>query len=436
MIYDVMMPLLSRVARLVALVALVAAAGCREPVLSLEERIERAGQLPGVRASTHSELRAEFRRVEQSHGLPEQLQDEPVPSHQNAAVALAKVWDDDDRVASLNQQAASFLGAVRPANSEFVATEAATLAARWLQPMGQVAKLSQLEQCQFGLEYARGFFNDVRFLDQAAAACRLLLVEGLAQLEADPDLAMDRFRLAWRWTDWLAAERYLESRLKAVELRTEAIAVAEHFANRPQATRQELRLLHQCFVRSIAATPRLEETLQRERAIALVTYEAIRLGLVNLLFTDEERQELQTDEVLELLRKASPDRIDADEAAYLQYMRQVLATAGEPYHARKGGLAESDRLLASTAVGEDYAWFANRLFAENLTLAQAELARDQARLEGWVLALARAADLPAPGFKTHPRNGKPYRIETVGGEVHVDLSDRRTANPRVRVPQK
>ncbi|MGI9454955.1 MAG: hypothetical protein ACR2NU_00240 [Aeoliella sp.] len=425
----------SAVFRIAMLAALAAPVGCNDAKLSLEERVELASMLPGIRDSKHSELRAELRLIEESLTLPEQLNSEPVPAHKNAAVALAKLFDDQERLDQINARAAALLGTVGMGDQELVATDARGLADRWVQPIRQVTDLSKMEACNFGLRYPRGYFNDVRFLNQSAAACRLLLIDAVSQSETHPEAAIEKFALAWRWTDWLAAERHLESRLKAAELRGEALRIANLLANKPETPRQVLLRLQEQLAQSLAKDPSISEILQRERALALVTYEAIRLGLVDLLFTSDEREELRTAGVLTTLQQATPDQIDADEAAYLAYVRELLVTAEEPFHKRRTKLAESDRLLAATADGDSYPWFANRLFAENLTLAQAEIARDQSRLEAWVLTLAAASGSTAPAFKVNPLNGKLYTFLPAGREISVDLGDQRTANPRVALPR-
>jgi hypothetical protein len=192
--------------------------------------------------------------------------------------------------------------------------------------------------------------------------------------------------------------------------------------------------LRQVIEGSFATWPSTESALKRERAIDLHTYEAIRLGLVEMLFTTQERGELRVEGVLEELCKLPPERIDADEAAYLAYMRKVIELARQPYFTIKKQLAEEDRLLGVHAAKGDYAWFANRLCTENLSAAMAELAYDRARVEGWVVALAEASGgTPAKG-KLNPATGREYPVERAEGYVIVRLEDRRLANPMVRIP--
>src|SRR5690606_32301340 len=122
----------------------------------------------------------------------------------------------------------------------------------------------------------------------------------------------------------------------------------------------------------------------------LHTYEAIRLGLVEMLFSTKERSELRVEGVLDKLKNMEPHRVDADQAAYLGYMRQVIELSRKPFYAAKDELVEADRMLGVHAGTDDYPWFALRLCTENLTLAQAELASDRARVEAWVIALGEA----------------------------------------------
>src|SRR5690606_32049253 len=106
---------------------------------------------------------------------------------------------------------------------------------------------------------------------------------------------------------------------------------------------------------------------------------------------------LQADGVLPTLRTLSPERIDADQGAYLEYMRHIIESSRKPFYASKNELVEADRLLEMHVGENDYAWFANKLCAQSLTLAQAEMARDRSRVEAWELALAAAtANKPLP----------------------------------------
>src|SRR5690606_28642514 len=226
--------------------------------------------------------------------------------------------------------------------------------------------------------------------------------------DRSPEYAWGRVRMAWQWLDWLLEERLLEAWLVAAELRVELFAVAEMLAANADVSRAELEKFRARIEQSFARWPSVESALKRERAIDLHTYEAIRLGLVEMLFTTQERGELRVEGVLEKLCNLPPDRIDADQAAYLAYMRKVIELARQPYFTIKKQLAEEDRLLGVHGGKGDYAWFANRLCTENLSVALAELAYDRARVEGWVVALAEASGSAAVKAKLNPATGGPY----------------------------
>ena len=428
--------------RLVVLLVLASAMiGCSKKPPTLEELLVQCEKLPGLRASKHSELQAEYRLIEKSHTLPEEIDGEPTAVSPNALDAIKEVFDDHETlVEKINSKTPEFLATVQSGKTEFVATDAQVLAQRWMQPIRRVVKASEREQADFGFRFARGYFNDISFLEQSAAACRLLLVDSMGLTQKNPETALLRFQQAWKWIGWLETERHLESRLLACELRADALIVAKLLANRPGITHQELVRLRQQFQQSLANLPTTKETLQGERALALVTYEAIRFGLTEMLFSSEEWNQLQAAGMLDTLRKATPNQIDADEAKLLAYYRELIATTDQPYYVRRFDLAEFDRQLASIGDGDRYAWFANRLFAENLMLAQAALARDRARLEGWVLALSSATLLPgsqAPPtlLKTNPFNGQPYLVVRTDKTVQVQLFDSQSVNPRLSLPQ-
>lgn len=410
-------------------------AGCGQRQLSLDELVDQAATLPGVRSSQHSRLREEFRLVEQSQTLPEMLNQQSSLTHKNAAHALADVLNDLEQSTKINEQLSALLGVLPAASAEFIASESDALSAKWLHQTAGVAEASKLPECNFGLKFERGYFNDLDFVYHAAAACRLLLVDALYKLETNSDLSLDRFQAAWQWTDRLSNTGHLEARVQASMLRREALHVAEVIANRPQVTIDDWRGLYQPLRQSLEQWPSLEATLIRERALALVTYETLRLGLADLVFTTEERSQLRSEGVYDSLRRATDEQIDADEAAYLTYMREVLSVANQPFYVRTKHLVECDRLLRANEQTDDYPWFANHLFvlSNSLTLAQAELARDRARLEGWLHLLAKATTLPPPENQVSPLNGEEYVAHQQGNAWYVDLEDRRTTNPRLTV---
>lgn len=407
--------------------------GCDGGSPSLEVRIAQAAKLPGVRSSTHSRLREEYRLVEQSRGLPEHLNTDASLVHKNAAVALRHALADFEEVQKINQQAAALLRTLPAADEVFLQSESGALSAKWLALIASVAEASDLADCDFGVSWELGYFNDLEFLYQAGAGCRLLLVESLYQIEDSPRVAIERFAQAWRWTDWLASSQHLEARVQAAQLRGEALLVLEVLANRPTASTAQLAEFRQILQRSLSDWPTTKSTLVRERALGLATYEAIRLGLIDMLFTLDERTKLRSDGVYESLRAADEERIDADEAAYLAYMREIIRVADQPFYARKKHLVECDRLLRASEQAENYAWFANYLFVldNSLTLAQAEMARDRGRVAGWVHLLAKATGANPPGDEVNPLNGKKYVVQQQAGGWYVALADRRSVNPRL-----
>lgn len=430
---DHLLPVRFRPTTSVAVALLLVLAGCSRESPSLDELIEQAAGLPGVRASKHSRLRQEYRLVEQAQGLPEQLNSDASLVHKNAAVALADALDDLEEVQKINQQTSALLLALPAADEVFVHSESGALSAKWLQAIAAVGNASELPACDFGVRWEQGYFNNLEFLYQAGAACRLLLVEALYQMDESGVTSIDRFAEAWRWTDWLAASGHLEARVQAAQVRAEALLVLEVMVNRPTATPQQLDRLQKILAGSLQEWPTTKSTLVRERALGLATYEAIRLGLVDMLFTLDERTKLRGDGVYDSLRQADSDQIDSDEAAYLAYMREIIDAADRPFYARKKHLIECDRLLRASEQAEHFAWFANYLFVldNSLTLAQAELARDRMRIEGWCYLLAKATGDQQPSDEVNPLNGEKYTVREQNGSWYVPLADRRSVNPRL-----
>lgn len=411
--------------------------GCTKTVPTLEELVQQASTLPGVRGSQHSQLREEFRLVEQSGTLPEQLNRKPTAKSENAAIALGEVFAESSLVTDASEDAGALLRMLPASNREVAGKESGALTAKYLHEIEKLTAASQLPDCDFGLKFERGFFNDINFLPPATAACRLLLVDAIYSGTHSSGSAAKKFRDAWKWTDWLAESGHMEARVQASLLRREALWVADYLANRPECTKVELLSIQSTLERSLDNWPPVRKALEGERALAIATYEALRLGLIDMLFTLEERGQLRADGVYASLRESGPEQIDADQAAYLEYMRAVLAVADKPFYQRAAALAECDRLLRSSEqVESGYPWFANHLFVlrESLTLAQAELARDRARVEGWLHALAAATGSSPPRSKVSPLNGETYVVQPRGEHLLVALGDRRAMDPRVGLP--
>ncbi|MCO6047196.1 hypothetical protein NG895_25130 [Aeoliella sp. ICT_H6.2] len=426
-----------RIHRGLLFVGLVAAlTGCRDDNQTLDELLDRAAELPGVRSSSHSALREEFRLVELSRGLPEHLNEDPVLAHQNAAVALEDALPQLETITRINEQTQAFLEAVPVADATFIHSESGALGAKWVNQTAAVDEATGLPDCDFEIRLEHGYFNDLTFVYRVAAGCRLLLVDSLYHFGSNDEVALARLAAAWKWTDWLAESHHVEARVQAAQLRSEALLVLEAFANRPGVTRDDLTTLHAILQESVNPWPSVKETLVRERALAIATYEGLRLHLCDLLFTLEERSQLRADGVYETLRQAEVEQVDADEAAYLEYMREIIAVADQPFHERSKHLVECDRLLRANEQTDDFPWFANHLFVLNnsLTLAQRELASDRGRIQGWLTLLSDALGVAPPTNNTNPVNGEKYQVQSRGSQRFVDLGDRRSANPRLTVP--
>ncbi len=426
---------LATCALLIAVLTMLSGVGCQRGK-SLDELVVQAALLEGVRSSRHSRLREEFRQVELSGGLPAEFPRAAIAEGKNAAAGLARLVEPRE-AERIDAECAGLLEALGvDASAAALGVEAAAIAKQHEAIVAEVARLADRPACDFGIDVRQGRFGDFRVLLQARMATRLMLVDSLGQQEVSLAKGIAQLERAWQWIDWLVESRYLEAWLSGAELRLEALGVAERLANDARATTVELARLRQVIEGSFATWPSTESALKRERAIDLHTYEAIRLGLVEMLFTTQERSELRVEGVLERICNLPPERIDADQAAYLAYMGKVIELARQPYFAVRKQLAEEDRLLGVHGSKEDYAWFANRLCTANLSAAMAELAADRARVEGWVVALAEAGGGGPAQVKSNPATGGPYPAERVEGHVVVRLEDRRLANPIVRIPMR
>lgn len=418
--------------------AIILAFGCSDSRPTLEEIVVAAGELPGVRNSSHPDLREALRQIEATDGMPNDRQSRPLAPGENAAIALthAVPLSEDFVVKSAEVEKTFFdlldvpLLQWKQSAEQLVREHHDTLVA--------ARAAGDLRSCDFMVDFDRGYFNDTHFLDATAMTCRLELIAAALAADAGTlDGAIDEFLRAYRWCDRLAEVPMLEAQLQAASLRGNAAIVLALIVTDQRATPADLKRLSVALGQSLEAWPSERQMLVGERALAMHAYEMIRKGLVEFVITMDERKLLGEEKILEKLRDADVELIDDDEFRYLNYMMGVIALADRPYHLRVSELRELDRQLAVSDAGR-YAWLANRVFADGLTASQAHLARSRGELAGWYVALRAAAgeptDAPAKDRLTNPLNGETIVVERVGDRVVARLSDAKLPDPSVRVP--
>ena len=414
-----------------ALLAVVCLIGCNRQSRDFETEITDCADLPGARRSENSRLQQALREVELANGLPRHMTREPPPDDDNAAVALAQVFNDRSR-----EQLDAVTHAAMPTNrfefDEKQLVKVKRLLRRWETEREQLAVATKLPRCRFAIDFERGYFAEHPFLTEAAIASRLALLECVPSL-VDGDLAAAQGNLsrALRWIGWLDDEPLLEGKILAARLRGEALLVVEAIAWHPQADPATWRELLKLLQQQLDHWPSDEAGLIGDRARSLHAYEVIRGGMFDLLLTPEEIAKLVEEKQLDRLKNLSLAAIDLDEALYLETMHEIIALADVPFFERQPKLAELFGKLESLAHGRGYPELAMRLFLADLVPAQEQLARDRGRYEGWAIALAAAVGDDLPTYRVNPLNGHPYVVQRTTQETAVTLGDADSRNPGV-----
>jgi hypothetical protein len=425
----------SKISGALAITLATLASGCGRDKPTLEEIVVASGSLPGARQSQHQELRAQLREIESTVGLPKDLNRKPVEPNANAAVGLLKALPPGDEFQIKSKEISDTFDELDDVTLIEWYRRAQKLIDDNQKLLATVNEVSDRNACNFLIDFERGYFSDMHFLEAAETACRLQLIAAVLATKKDLlDESHAQLALACRWPDWLANEATIEAQMQAVRLRGDLHWVLQLVATDNRITSDHCRKLSQLLSRSLASWPSDQSALVGDRALAMHSYELARRGLVEYIVSFDEKKVLREEGALDMLRTADEDIIDNDEARYLKYMAQVIELADQPFHERASELRELDRQLAASDA-ERYAWLANRVFADGLTAAQADMARSHAATRGWWLALQAAAGTPVTEEFHSPLNGELLAIEQVGNRVVVRLNDRESFDPAVKIPE-
>ena len=417
-----------------AAMAVSVALGCGSNPPPLNEILVTSSGLSGMRTSRSTELRAHLLEMEADASLPKDLNRPPIDPHANAVTGLLRVFPNDEGFAEKSDLILETLNSLDETSLTSWYGNARRLVSDNASLLKRVNEMSDRKSCNFLVDFERGYFHDMHAVYAAATACRLQLVAAALATESNSlDESIQQLERAWRWTDWLAQEATVESQLQAAHLRQDVCWVLQIIATDSRSTAADQRRLARLFARSLKNWPTEQRMLLGERALAAHAYELVRQGLFETVVTFDERKALREEGAYEMLRKADEDYVDFDQLRYMVYMKQVIALASRPYHDRAAELRELDRQLASS--NEDrYAWLANRIFADGLTKAQADIARSKAITRGWWLALSTASGENIEQTYVSPFNGKTFQAQQAGARIVVELDDPSSFDPTVRLP--
>ena len=398
---------------LLAILSMLCCASCeaRRGAKSFDEQtLESLADLPGARETTHALLRAESARITEEGGTPAQLVQNDLPPTENAAIALADLFA---------QKSLGWIGdrteALFPVGRFQFNPVAMEGLNRFLED--HRFELDGLDEallrgnCDFQIDFRRGFFADTSFVDTVSICARFEAFRVAQHLAAnEPIEAVSPLRAMFRLIGFLASERSVEARLSAAVLRSEALLVLEAIAQHPATTSSEVIALYQIIQEQIQSWPSDSAAWIGDRALAMHSYEVIRIGKLMMLLTTDEIEIFRAEGMLRNMPSALKRTADQDEHYYLDVMRKIIASCDRPFHTRKALFQQIRSDLRDLRDTSDYPVAAARLFLTDIERGQAIQARDRALTEMWAIALALAAGLDPPDFRINPYSGKEYVV--------------------------
>ena len=399
----------------------------------VEDKILRCADLTGAGTSDNQPLQAEAKRILQAGQAPRDLV-RPLPKPEtNAAAQLADCLTDGARlrlVPRLRELMADQQYPLEPAQlADILEVLKDTKPLR-----SRIAEAEKAPNCVFDARHDLGFFGRMRFLDDAAIACRLHLIAAAPfVVQGQMATACDELDIALTWIDRLASVRRVEARLLAGQLRGQALVVVEGIAGGAAARPADLLRLNGLMRRSLAAWPNDADSLVGDRAVTMHAYEAVRVGLLDRVMTTDEKNAFKKQGVVERLNNLSPAQIDRDELTYLDAMRALIDSADQPYHARAEQVDDLRQQFDPAGERADAAPLATLLFFPGTPDAIREMARDRALAEAWAIALATAGGFDLPPYEINPVTGKPYEVERLPGALIVRLGDPQLRDPYARI---
>lgn len=401
-------------------VAVCLAAGCGGD--DFEAEVIAYAEAAGAKATANAELAGLIAEVENERGLPTQLAAPTGPDADNAAVALSAAYEDP-LPEELTLTIEALLEARDPSaeRTQFVVNHAPLIQ--------RTAAAVDLPRCRFRVGHEYGFFGRMDYLDDVTLAVGLLVLraEEAGRL-GEPTRALADLLRSLRVVQSLSEVRRVEARVLAATLRSRVLRSAERLFVDKFLRRTEAERLYVSLRDQLADWPTDRRMLTGDRAMVIHAYEAIRKGKLHRIVTFAEQRRLAVEGVFDAMRHAPPEQIDADQASYLAAMKRLLADADAPHHARLDAIEEAYAVARAGPM-----LFADPLFLADLTDTLRLVAEDRARTEAWSIALAAAAELRPPPFRTNPVTGAPYISQR--DDQYVRLSNGEATPPSIVLPR-
>ena len=408
----------------------VSVCGCSEkktlPVLD-DALIEQLADLPGLNQSDHPPLKEELVRLTQERMTPRLLKRDAIPPDDNVAVALAELFPKR-RLEELVTKTDELM----PPSGFTVGSVLRTRMDQFAKPLEsrrlKARRALQRPSCDFGLDPTKALFPELSFLQVVTLASRLEAFHAAGRLAlGKPDEALGAVQAMLDLAELLSREQQISSRLMAAIRREEALRVLEAVVAHPKTDAAIAERLYGMLRDQLRSWPSDADCLIGDRAEGLLAYEMVRCGHFLALLTQEEFERFAAEKVIRNIAPTALRGADKDQAFYLDQMRKIIAACrpaegraeSMPFYQRKG-VFEQMRVEADEKrkLGE-FPIVAGRMLLPEIETTLLRIAEDRARTEMWALALAAAAGLSSPQYKSHPATGAAYRMSHEADRVIV-----------------
>jgi hypothetical protein len=393
------------------LLVLLCVAGCNSSKRFSDEPpdFRQLGTLPGLAKSADPTLQDDFARLQAEEATPAQLaaREKGLPPWASLRKALPPVQV---------KGALEDIAKIYPTGKfEWGGPElqrARDLVVRDQKLIAAAHAAWQSNGQRIPIDHGQGLLGDLHLVSAVELAGRSDGLEAAAAL-TDGNI-QTAFEMALRMLEraqQVALAPHIVPRLKAAQLRLEALRVIEAVLQDREATPEMAARFHKMLSAQIAAWPDDSAAWIGDRSCGLHTYEMIRRGLVLSVFSEKELSELRAGAGATATARAIQHDVDADERYYLVTMRSLIDCCQQPYWERRERLDQMSEELQQNQSGPHFPLVAARILLIGIDEAMRQQARDRAACEGWLLALSLATGKEPPSFDCNPQTGRAYHIE-------------------------
>jgi hypothetical protein len=430
---------------LIAGFCLAATLGCgRASVDTLDatDGLAQYAELPGLKTTHSSALRAEYARLISEQATPAQLP--PVERPPNNARSVPKPFLDGSTevVRILTDEVRTELKRLReiyPAGKFEIGgrlPRIQDLLRKHAKQLVAYEKLLANKDRQFVVDHTAGITADLQFVEGVRLGNRIVALQIADHLEHGRlDACLAPLESLFAAIEALSRCNHMVPRAAAVQLRREALEVVRAVLVHEEADRRLAERMLQMVSLQLDRWPSDGTAWVGERAVGLHTYELIRDGhLLSLLHYDEILQ--LNDEVgATKLGPMVMQGLDGDELFYLTTMRAVIESCDRPYSSRQSTLQRIEKDLAVLQEGSSYPFVADQILLADVLRGQRLQGVDLARTLAWQTALRLSLGISVDERIRNPLTGFPFIIETSDGEILLAAIDPQHREPPIVLPR-